>query len=190
MGGLTAACAISDSFESVLVLERDALPADAIDRSGIPQGKHVHALLAGGLRAFGELFPKFESELARAGAVTLRAGLDVRTERLGYDPFPQRDLGFDAFAMSRPLLEWLVRERVRALPNVELRQGCRVEALVARPDGAAVTGVRCGRARATSEILDADLVVDASGRGSLTLDLLASIGQTRPEETTIGVDLR
>src|SRR5712691_5399222 len=190
MGGLTAAGALADRFEQVLVLERDALPADAIDRSGIPQGKHVHALLAGGLRGFGELFPGFEAELARAGAVTLRAGLDVRTERPGYDPFPQRDLGFDAFAMSRPLLEWLVRERVRALPNVELRQDCWVEALVARSDGAAVTGVRYGRPGAASEVLDADLVVDASGRGSLTLDLLESIGQPRPEESTIGVDLR
>src|SRR5712692_8578514 len=190
MGGLTAASALADHFESVLVLERDALPADAIDRHGVPQGKHVHALLAGGLRALGELFPGFESELARAGAVILRAGLDVRAERPGYDPFPQRDLGFDAFAMSRPLLEWLVRGRVRALPNVGLRPDCWVETLVARPDGAAVTAVRCRRGSATSEILDADLVVDASGRGSLTLDLLASIGQPRPEESTIGVDLR
>ena len=190
MGGLTAAAALADHFEQVLVLERDALPADAVDRSGIPQGKHVHALLAGGLRALGESFPGFGAELARAGAVTIRAGQDVRTERPGYDPFPQRDLGFDAFAMSRPLLEWLVRGRVRALPNVELRPDCSVEALVARPDGAVVTGVRCGRAGATSEILNADLVVDASGRGSLTLELLTSVGQPRPEETTIGVDLR
>jgi 2-polyprenyl-6-methoxyphenol hydroxylase-like FAD-dependent oxidoreductase len=190
MGGLTTAGALAGHFERVLLLERDALPAEAIDRSGIPQGKHVHALLAGGLRAFGELFPGFEGELSQAGAVTLRAGLDVRAERPGYDPFPQRDLGFDAFAMSRPLLEWLVRGRVRALPRVELRQDCWVEALVARPDGAAITGVRCGRPGAASEVLDADLVVDASGRGSLTLDLLASIGQPRPEESTIGVDLR
>jgi 2-polyprenyl-6-methoxyphenol hydroxylase-like FAD-dependent oxidoreductase len=190
MGGLTAAGALADRFEQVLVLERDTLPADAIDRSGIPQGKHVHALLAGGLRALGELFPGFEGELSKAGAVTLRAGLDVRAERPGYDPFPQRDLGFDAFAMSRPLLEWLVRGRVRALPNIELRQDCWVEALVARPDGATVTGIQCRRGGATSEVLDADLVVDASGRGSLTLDLLESIGLPRPEESTIGVDLR
>ncbi|HMH48708.1 MAG TPA: FAD-dependent monooxygenase [Candidatus Acidoferrum sp.] len=190
MGGLTAAAALADRFEHVLVLERDALPADAVDRSGIPQGRHVHALLAGGLRALGELFPGFEGELAKAGAVTLRMGLDIRTERPGFDPFPQRDLGFDAFAMSRPLLEWLVRGRVRALSNVELRQGVRVDALVPRADGAAIVGVRCDRPGATSETLDADLVVDASGRGNLTLDLLESLGQPRPEETTIGVDLR
>jgi 2-polyprenyl-6-methoxyphenol hydroxylase-like FAD-dependent oxidoreductase len=190
MGGLTAAAALADHFERVLVLERDTLPADAVDRSGIPQGRHVHALLAGGLLALGELFPGFEADLVEAGAVRLRAGLDVRTERPGFDPFPQRDLGFDAFAMSRPLLEWLVRGRVRALPNVELRSDCRVDALLARGDGRAVEGVRCGRPGAASERLDADLVVEASGRGGLTLDLLPAIGLPRPEETAIGVDVR
>lgn len=186
MGGLTAAAALADHFERVLVLERDALPAQVVDRSGVPQGKHVHALLAGGLRALGELFPGFDDDLARAGAVTLRVGLDLRTERPGYDPFPQRDLGFDAFALSRALIEWLVRERVRALANVELRQGWRVESLAARGDGAAVTGVK----GSSGEILEADLVVDASGRGTLTLELLASLGRPGPEQTTIGVDLQ
>jgi 2-polyprenyl-6-methoxyphenol hydroxylase-like FAD-dependent oxidoreductase len=40
-----------------------------------------------------------------------------------------------------------------------------------------------------SETLPADLVVDASGQGTLTLGLLESIGHALPEETTIGVDL-
>src|SRR5262245_42103577 len=138
IGGLTAAAALAAHFERVLVLERDSLPSDAVDRAGIPQGRHVHALLAGGQRALEELFPGFEAELRRAGAVPLRIGFDVRQERPGFDPFPQRDLGFDALAMSRALVEWLVRERARGLANVELRQGFRVTSLVARPDGAAV----------------------------------------------------
>jgi len=37
--------------------------------------------------------------------------------------------------------------------------------------------------------LRADLVIDASGRGTLTLALLQSIGRPLPEETTIGIDL-
>jgi len=186
MGGLTAAAALAGHFERVLVLERDPLPADPVDRPGIPQGKHVHALLAGGQRALGDLFAGFESALVRAGAVPLRMGLDIRTERPGYDPFPQRDLGVGGFAMSRPLLERLVRERVSALAGVELRTRCPVAALVAGAGDAAVTGVRCG----DGEMLDADLVVDASGRGTLTLDLLAATGRAAPETTTIGVDLR
>ena len=188
MGGLTMARALADHFERVLVLERDALPAHAADRVGVPQGKHVHALLAGGQRALGDLFPGFDDDLVKAGAVTLRVGLDLRTERPGYDPFPQRDLGFDAYALSRAQLESIVRERVRAMANVELRPGCRVREFVARPDGAAVTGLRYLR-DGKSETLEADLVVDASGRGNLTLDLLQSIGRPLPEQSTIGVDL-
>jgi 2-polyprenyl-6-methoxyphenol hydroxylase-like FAD-dependent oxidoreductase len=190
MGGLTAAGALTDVFEQVLVLERDTLPADAVERAAVPQGRHVHALLAGGQLALGALFPGFDDDLVRAGAVPIRMGLDIRTERPGFDPFPQRDLGFDAFAMSRALVEWLVRQRVRALANVELRPGSRADALVARADGTAVTGVRWGRGDGAHEILEADLVVDASGRGTLTLELLASVGLPAPEQTTIGVDLQ
>jgi 2-polyprenyl-6-methoxyphenol hydroxylase-like FAD-dependent oxidoreductase len=93
MGGLAAAGALADCFEQVLVLERDALPSEPAYRAGTPQAQHVHALLLSGQRALGELFPGFEQDLARAGAVPLRVGLDIRMERPGYDPFPQRDLG-------------------------------------------------------------------------------------------------
>jgi hypothetical protein len=65
----------------------------------------VHGLLASGLGALNELFPQFTEDLDRSGAVQLRAGLDVRIERPGYDPFPQRDLGWVSRAMSRPLVE-------------------------------------------------------------------------------------
>ena len=189
MGGLTAARALADHFERVLVLDGDVLPADPLDRHGVPQGRHVHALLAGGQRALAELFPGFEDSLSSAGAVRFRVGLDMRVERPGFDPFPQRDLGFDAFAMSRPLVELTVRRRVQELPSIELQQGCRVQALVHRADRAAVTGVRYTDASGRPESIDADLVIDASGRGTLTLDALAALGRVPPAETTIGVDL-
>ncbi len=168
MGGLTAARALADHFERVLVLERDALPADPLDRNGVPQGRHVHALLAGGQRALAELFPRFEDGLAHAGAVRYRVGLDVRVERPGFDPFPQRDLGFDAYAMSRPLVELAVRLRVREWTSIDLRQRCRVQELVHRPADAAVTGVRYTDQEGRTETVDADLVIDASGRGTPT----------------------
>ncbi len=189
MGGLAAARALADHFERVLVLELDGLRADPIDRAGIPQGKHVHVLLAGGQRALSDLFPGFEDDLVRAGAVPIRASLDVRTERPGFDPFPQRDLGFDAYAMSRPLLELIVRRHVQARASIELRQRCRVRELVAREDRATITGVCYTDVEGTTETASADLVVDASGRGALTLDLLKSIGRPLPEATGIGVDL-
>jgi 2-polyprenyl-6-methoxyphenol hydroxylase-like FAD-dependent oxidoreductase len=189
MGGLTAARALADHFEHVLVLERDALPGRAEDRPGVPQGKHVHALLAGGQHALCDLFPGFDGDLARMGAVPIRAGLDVRVERPGWDPFPQRDLGFDAYAQSRAQLELGVRQQVQAHPGIEVRQQCRVQALIPGAVGARVTGAQVLTADGKSETVAADLVVDASGRGTPTLDLLVSIGQPRPAETTIGVDV-
>ena len=189
MGGLTAARALADHFEHVLVLDGDMLPADPLDRHGVPQGRHVHALRAGGQRALGELFPGFADSLSSAGAVRFRVGLEVRVERPGFDPFPQRDLGFDAFAMSRPLVELTVRRRVQELPSIDLRQRCRVQELVHRADGAAVTGVRYTDASGRDESADADLVIDASGRGTLTRDALTALGRVPPAETTIGVDL-
>ena len=188
IGGLSAARALADHFERVLVLERDALPAEPLDRAGVPQGRHVHALLAGGQRALGELFPGFESDLVRAGAVPLRVGLDVRVERPGFDPFPQRDLGWDAYAMSRPLIEWAVRRRVEECSSIELRQRCRVQELVPRADGSGVSGVRYTNPDGAAETASADLVIDASGLGRPTLDLLVTTGRTQPEATTIGVD--
>jgi 2-polyprenyl-6-methoxyphenol hydroxylase-like FAD-dependent oxidoreductase len=189
IGGLTAVGALADRFDQVVVLERDTLPAEPAYRAGTPQARHVHALLLSGQRALGQLFPGFEHDLARAGAVPLRVGLDVRSERPGYDPFPQRDLGLVNYAVSRLTLEHAVRRRVESRANVTLRQRCRVQEVLATPNGEAVTGVRYENDDRARETIVADLVVDASGRGALTLALLKSIGRPPPEETTIGIDL-
>src|SRR4029079_11136130 len=114
MGGLTAAQALASHFERVVGLDRGALPDDPPGRTGGPQGKHVHLLLAGGLRVLAELFPGFEDDLARAGAVPMHVGLDIRAETPSFNPYPQRDLGILAYAMSRPLVELTARRRVQS----------------------------------------------------------------------------
>jgi 2-polyprenyl-6-methoxyphenol hydroxylase-like FAD-dependent oxidoreductase len=189
LGGLSAAGALADHFDQVIVLERDTLPSEPAYRAGTPQARHVHGLLLSGQRALSKLFPGFEQDLAHAGAVPLKVGLDVRVERPGYDPFPQRDLGWCSYAASRPTIERAVRQRVESRANATLRQCCRVQDVLATPNGEAVTGVRYENADGASETIEADLVVDASGRGALTLALLQSIGRPLPEETTIGIDL-
>jgi 2-polyprenyl-6-methoxyphenol hydroxylase-like FAD-dependent oxidoreductase len=82
-----------------------------------------------------------------------------------------------------------MRRRLERLANVALRQGRRVESLVATPDGAAVTAVQCGAEGGTSETLAADLVIDASGRGALSRDLLERIGRPPVEESVVGIDI-
>ncbi|HEY3097971.1 MAG TPA: FAD-dependent monooxygenase [Methylomirabilota bacterium] len=188
MGGLAAARAVAPYFEHVVVIERDRLPTEPSTRPGIPQAKHVHALLAGGQRALAELFPKFEHDLDSAGAVPLRVGFDIRMERPGFDPFPKRDLGFDSYALSRALIEFLTRARLGAHANVEIHQRARVERLIADERGT-ITGVEYVDADGTRIALGAELVIEASGRGDLTLAVLDSLGLPRPAVTTIGVDI-
>ena len=64
-----------------------------------------------------------------------------------------------------------------------------IRGLVATPDGGTVSAIRFKNGDGRSEILAADLVVEASERGNLTLGILESISQAPPEETAIGVDI-
>ena len=123
MGGLPAARVLAGFFERVVVLERDALPLDASHRIGIPQGRHTHALLAGGQQALADLFPGFEQDLAVAGAVPVETGLDLRFQRPGFDPPQTRDLGLVVRAMSRPLIESVLRRRVAGFAVVSFKRG-------------------------------------------------------------------
>ena len=188
MAGLTAAQAISGHFGKVTIIERDVLPAEAAPRSGTPQAQHAHALLAGGLKALQTLFPGFENDLAEAGAVKIRTGKDLRWERPGFDPFPIRDLGIDVFCMSRPLLEVVTRRRVQQSPNVNICERARVTRLVASRDAMRVEAVRYDSEDGPAVTLEADLVVEASGRCGLTLKLLEELSLPKPEETEIGMD--
>jgi 2-polyprenyl-6-methoxyphenol hydroxylase-like FAD-dependent oxidoreductase len=187
MGGLAAAKALSQHFEHVTVLDRDTLPSEPAPRIGTPQARHAHALLLSGQRALEQLFPGFERALEDAGAVKIRAGVDVIWERPGYDPFPIRDLGFDNFFLSRALLEFVCREMLNAAGNVLLLANSRVTQIT--ESNGHVTGVRYEVAEGETSTLSADLVVDASGRGGPTLALLEALGLPKPESTEIGVDV-
>src|SRR6185436_5053758 len=178
VAGLAASRALSPYFEHVLILDRDRLPETSQPRDGVPQGRHPHALLGGGQRAL---------ELLAPGAVPYRVGLDICYERPGYDPFPRRDLGWCGLAMSRPLLELALR-RSASCDNVEVREGYRVEHLLLTEDAERVNGVLVSHA-GDMQSLAAELVIDASGRGALTLDALAASGRPLPEETSIEVDI-
>jgi 2-polyprenyl-6-methoxyphenol hydroxylase-like FAD-dependent oxidoreductase len=188
MGGLTAAKVLSAHFEHVTVLDRDSLPEKPQPRPGTPQSRHTHALLAGGMNALEHLFPDFEQDLERAGAVKTGVALDVLFERPGFDPFPQRDFGFNTFCMSRPLLEFSVRRLIEQRTSISLRSRCRVTELVASSDGGAVTAVRFESAEGQVETIATDLIVDASGRAALTLALLEAVAVAKPDETEIGID--
>ena len=190
IGGLTAAKALSSYFGNVTMLERDALPAAPNFRTGTPQARQIHVLLRGGLNALVEFFPELETRLERAGAVRVRVGSQSLVEFPGFDPFPQRDLGFDYLCMTRPLVEFVVRRFVEQAGNIALKSHCRVTQFLELSDRTGVSGVRYDDANGQSKELAADFIVDASSRGALTLEILDKIGMPRPQETEIGIDLR
>jgi 2-polyprenyl-6-methoxyphenol hydroxylase-like FAD-dependent oxidoreductase len=186
MGGLAAAAAAAPFFERVTVLERDSLPAEPQWRIGTPQCRHAHALLLGGLSALGELLPGFEAKLAAAGAEPFRLSIDFQNETPDYNPFPRRDLGLPpAYSMTRPLLEVTTRRAVEALGNVEVQDRRSVRGLAW--DGDKVTGVRVATADGEA-LVAADVVIDSSGRGAPTFDLLKSLGRPLPDEDVITIN--
>jgi 2-polyprenyl-6-methoxyphenol hydroxylase-like FAD-dependent oxidoreductase len=87
------------------------------------------------------------------------------------------------------MLEFITRQAVGRQRNIELLGGCRVTEFLASSDGHAVSGVRFETSGGKVEALTADLVVDASGRGRMTLDTLESMGFPKTEETEIGIDM-
>jgi 2-polyprenyl-6-methoxyphenol hydroxylase-like FAD-dependent oxidoreductase len=189
MGGMSAARALADHFEKVLVIENDALPAQALPRPGTPQCRHVHGLLMGGLEALESLFAGLKPALLQAGAVPMQMTTDLRLERPGYDPFPQRDLGLELYCMSRPLIEATVRKKMPSRANISVRECCKVQELLVDSGNIAVTGVRCANGDGKVEDIVADFVVDASSHGLLTLNLLAALGLPAPAESSIAVDI-
>ena len=188
MGGLAAAKAVAPHFEKVTVFDRDALPDVPAPRLGTPQARHTHGLLAAGCRALEHLFPGIEFDLVEAGAVRMRVRRDTRFEIPGFDPFPQRDLGFDQFGLSRPALELVRRRRVEQESNIEFRPRTRVTELTASPDNGSVAGVCFEDTRGRPGRLAADLVVDASGRASPTLHFLDAVNSAKPAAIEIGID--
>jgi 2-polyprenyl-6-methoxyphenol hydroxylase-like FAD-dependent oxidoreductase len=188
MAGLAATRVLADAYERVTVLERDALPGTAAHRKGVPQSRHAHGLLAAGRVALEELFPGLTDELVANGAL---AG-DLQAETRWYNhglrlcPGPS---GLWGIAVSRPLLEGCVRERVRALPNVRVVDLCDAAGLVATPDGRRVGGVRVLRRAdgSAEDVLEGDLVVDATGRGSRSPLWLEELGYRRPAEDQVRI---
>jgi 2-polyprenyl-6-methoxyphenol hydroxylase-like FAD-dependent oxidoreductase len=103
---------------------------------------------------------------------------------------PKRDFGISVLCASRPLIELVLRRRAEAVANITLRPRCRVTEIVPATGSAATHGVRGDFGSGRSETLEADLVVDASGRGALTSTLFDTLGWERPQETDVGVDIR
>ncbi|GAA3218433.1 FAD-dependent oxidoreductase [Dactylosporangium siamense] len=185
IAGLLAARALSDTFDTVTVLDRDDLTGTGV-RKGVPQGRHAHMLFAKGREVLEDLFPGLTDELVATGALTvdIHAGFAWHN---GPTPMARAASDLIVLAASRPALEDYVRSRVGKLPNVEIRGGLEATGLL--HDGGTVTGARVVTAGAgpggSTTDLPADLVVDATGRGNRGTTWLAELGYAPPEQDSV-----
>jgi 2-polyprenyl-6-methoxyphenol hydroxylase-like FAD-dependent oxidoreductase len=194
MAGLLAARVLSDFYETVTLVERDRLPAGFEQRRGVPQGRHLHALLSTGSQALEQLFPGLLDELVTAGANVLDDAPTQVYMRLGDHELDRSGTLTDPASLviyqpSRPFLESYVRRRVRAIENVRILE---CHDVVEPISNAAhrITGVRVvNRETSRETVLDAELVVDATGRSARTPAFLQSLGYDRPTEQRYPVQL-
>lgn len=189
MAGVLAARVLAEFYHEVLVIDRDKVLGVSSPRKGAPHTVHAHGLHARGHQILEELFPNLTDELSAAG---VPIG-DLGEMRWYFDAkrlLPART-GLISITAPRPVLEHHVRSRVATLPNVKFLERHDILGLVSTPDHARIVGVRVQRRapQATEEVLDADLVVDATGRGSRTPAWLAEFGYQRPEEERIKIGL-
>ena len=148
-------------------MDRDRLAGPVEHRRGVPQGRHAHILVTGGTQILDRLFPGLLDELSACGVPVVRDLDEFRFSPAGHrlnlqgrpsDPF--------ICQASRPFLESHVRSRVQALPGMELVERCQAVDLDFDAAHQRITGVRIQlRDTGGEETIDADLVVDATGRG-------------------------
>lgn len=192
--GLLAARVLADFYGDVTVVERDVLPHGPVTRRGVPQGGQPHTLATRAAGILDQLFPGFLDELVAGGARIWNDG-DLsrlcltfgghRLLRSGKVPDPKSIV---IHYTHRRFLESIVRRRVRAIPNVTFLEGHDVARLTATQHRSRVTGVVVARRDSGAEsTLTADLVVDATGRGSRTPMFLEELGYGRPREDKLMV---
>lgn len=194
MAGLLAARALCPHFERVTILERDAVSDEPEARKGQPQARHTHVLLVKGLEVLSRYFPDLVTELTAGGAVLGDLGNDLRWYAFGGYRL-QHESGIPILFVSRPFLEWHVRRALLAEATITLRDQVAVQGVTTTGDRTRVTGVQVAERTGdsarnrTSGTVDADLVVDTTGRGSILPRWLSELGYPAPPVTTVQIDV-
>lgn len=187
IAGMLTARILTNHFAQVTVIERDALPESPEFRKGAPHARHAHGLLVRGQQIMEDLFPGLTQELQASGAIPTSMGreLNLYIGGVRVKPFESELI---ITVSSRPLLENSIYRRLRDLPGVSFLLGYDVTGLTTDADRQRVTGISLrqrGQGDGALQELAADLVVDASGRGSRLPQWLEALGYQPPQETIV-----
>jgi flavin-dependent dehydrogenase len=173
---MLAAAAVREHVGSVEIVEAHELPDGPGPRTGVPQAAHIHFLQTGGVAAIEALLPGSVERLLAAGAhrIPVTGGMLIHSPEGWYRRW--RRTTHHLITASRDLTDSVVRARVLADPRVRVRTRTRAVGLLGSRHR--VTGIRVRGADGTEAELRADLVIDASGRGSRMPRWLAGLGVT------------
>ncbi len=187
LAGLLAARVLSDHFDDVVLLERDALPEGAAPRKGTPHAVHPHGLLAQGRQALETLLPGFTQALQARGGMLGDMTADVAFDA-GRKRFAPVRAGLPALAASRLAIEAEVRTRVLATAGVRAVTG--VQALAPVHAQGRIVAARYRRLSDERDFeLPAQLVVDCTGRGSQLPRWLGDWGFEAPREERVDIGI-
>jgi flavin-dependent dehydrogenase len=187
IAGLLTARVLTEHYRWVTVLERDALTGPA-PRRGAPQGRHLHGFMAAGRMIIEDLFPGFTAEATAHGAPTTEVLAGSRWYLSG-QRVVTTPTGLTTLLATRPFVEGLIRDRLTAMPGVNVRQGVVADGLVGGGRPGVIAGVRVRQETGGPDTVTADLVVDATGRASRASQWLAQAGLPVPAMERIDVDL-
>ncbi|MFJ4787828.1 NAD(P)/FAD-dependent oxidoreductase [Streptomyces sp. NPDC088794] len=182
--GLVTARVLADHFSEVVVLERDVVDENTGTHPHAPQGYHAHALLAKGGEILERYFPGLRAELQDIGAPVFDYG-----ERLSFllptGFAPRNRTGVEIQTFTRDELERRLRGKVLALPQVTLLSATRCEGL--RMTGSGRVDRVLYRAEGAEQLteLEADLVVNTSGRAGALDNWLTELGLSVPEKRVV-----
>ena len=178
--GLLQAMLLADDGHEVTVLERDPEPPPedaeaswaAWERRGVNQFRQLHYFLPPFRILLEAELPRVSQALDAAGALRYGALAEAPAEAIG--GHREGDDAFESLTARRPVVEAVVAREAAATSGLAVRRGMAVAGLRAEPVGGIphVTGV-CLEG---GEVLDADLVVDATGRRSPLPGWLEAVG--------------
>lgn len=187
VAGLVAAAALIEYVDTITVVERDRLPDGPEVRKGVPQGRHLHGLQSSGVQAIDTLLPGTLESFFAAGAHRI----EMPTQALFYGPHGwMRQYPGEHFTVgtTRALAEHIVRRALLAHSHVRILEGAEATGLLG--DARRVSGAHV-RHRGTGEreTIEADLVIDATGRGSRAPQWLSELGLPDVPATVVDAGL-
>lgn len=181
IGGSATAAALREHYDRVLVIDRDELPSERKDRKGAPHAYQFHAMTHSGREALESLLPGFTQTALDSGVPRLDPGHTAYASKCGF--FKPVDTDMLVLLSTRIHLETLLRAQARDVDGIDFRERQTVTGL--RQENGVVTGVEIVDDDQQHSTIDADFVVDCSGRSSEAPAWLEALGYPVPEETVI-----